>query len=294
MPYSRLFPRPRFSCVPKPADVSAYLALTKPLKFYRTLAAAGFALLLARPIAVQEWPGLLFAVCGGMLAAAGANVLNMYTDRVADASCRRTALRPLAAQRLSPRNALALAFALIAVATVILFLLVSPTVAMLALVVVGLYAVPYAYLKHKTPYYTLVGGAVWAAPIPVLWIAAGKPLGIVPLAGFIFAAAWTALHTWSAALPDAGAYSMRGVLFMPLTFGLQATRIHVLSLVLLIAATTILLRQWDMLPFDAGLLAACAVACLRGTSKTDRLLSRAAVVYASVYVCTILIKPISQ
>lgn len=267
-----------------------YLALTKPAKIYRLLASFCLAVLIALPILARSWPHVLFAILGGTLAAAGGNALNMYIERDLDATCEQTKSRPLVTGRMQPRAALYFAIGLIAIATLLLFFLVNQLVAGLTLLVVAVYAVLYTrWLKRTTPLYTLVGGAIWASPILIVWMAAGKPFTAVPLLVFALAACWTALHAWSVGLIDAGDACTAGTRFMPLAWGPQATRLSLLVMVMALVTTTALLEQWIMLPFDGLLIAASVAASMVRLARTDALLARTSIVYICAYVCSVLI-----
>src|SRR6476660_1859652 len=78
--------------------------------------------------------GLVLLTClGGYLSAGGAGAVNHWYDRDIDAQMARTADRPVASGRVSPRAALIYGIALAALAFVVLAVGVNPLAALLSL-----------------------------------------------------------------------------------------------------------------------------------------------------------------
>jgi protoheme IX farnesyltransferase len=252
------------------AEVTPYLTLLKPAKLLRLFGAVSLAAVVALPLSRSDVTFAAIAVVAGCFVAAGANALNMFIDRDLDARDRRTFARPLPAGEVRPWTALALALALILIGAGILWGEVGMHPAVFVLAVVALYATLYEWLKRTTPYYTIIGGAIWAAPIPALWIALGRPLDESLMGSFVVAAIWTTLHVWSTALvhgETAGAAAPR---FLPGESRPQVTRVYVLALTAVLALITAALGLRPMLPFDA-LLTVTVVASLRiQTIRSDR------------------------
>src|SRR4051794_32712048 len=104
----------------RPSVVSDYLALTKP-KVQSLLLLTTVA---AMEIAGEPSIGLILATClGGYLSAGGAGAVNHWYDRDLDAAMPRTADRPVASGRVSPRAALTFGLTLAVLSIVWLTLL---------------------------------------------------------------------------------------------------------------------------------------------------------------------------
>src|SRR5476651_2023855 len=198
-------------------DIAPYLALLKPAKLVRLLGAIALASAVALPLSYSDVRVVALAVLSGCIVAAGANALNMFIDRDLDAGDRRTADRPLPAGEVRPWRALAIALGLILIGAGILWGEVGMRPAVLVIVVVVMYATVYEWLKRNSPFYTLIGGAIWAAPILVLCLALGRPLDDVPIGAFAVAAIWTTLHIWSTALVPGGFAGSAAPRFLPTT-----------------------------------------------------------------------------
>jgi protoheme IX farnesyltransferase len=155
---------------PAPADLAA---LTKPriVGLVLATAAAGYYMAPA-----SESPGLLSALAGTALVAAGTNALNQVAERDVDARMRRTAARPLPAGRLSPGVAALFAWALGLAGVAYLALFVNGTTAALAAATLVSYVFIYTPLKRRSSVSTLVGAVPGALPIVGGWAAAGGAL----------------------------------------------------------------------------------------------------------------------
>jgi protoheme IX farnesyltransferase len=131
---------------------------------------------------------LFHTVFGAALASAGANALNMWWEREADAAMHRTRRRPLPAGRVDPR--IALAFAGLLSAWGIVHLAVFVNLATLALVTASLvtYILVYTPLKRRTHHATLIGALPGSLPTLAGWTAAELPVTATALAitGIVF------------------------------------------------------------------------------------------------------------
>jgi protoheme IX farnesyltransferase len=266
------------------AEVTPYLALLKPAKLLRLFGAVSLASVIALPLSRSDVTVAAIAVAAGCIVAAGANALNMFIDRDLDARDRRTVERPLPAGEVRPWTALALALGLILIGAGTLWGEAGIRPAIFVLAVVALYATAYEWLKQRTPYYTLIGGALWAAPIPALSIALGKPLDQALVGSFAVAAIWTTLHVWSTALVHEGTAGAAAPRFLPSESSPQVTRLYVLALTGALALITVALGLRPMFPFEA-LLTATALASLRIQNvRADRWVIGAAMVFIAAFI----------
>lgn len=162
----------------------AYLALTKPdVSFLVVMTtAAGYALASAGPL---DWQGMVIAVSGTTLIAAGTSSLNHYIERESDARMRRTASRPLPSGVLTPPQALWFGAALTFAGALVLLFGSNPLAAFLAVVASVVYLGAYTPLKSRTTLATLVGAFPGALPPLIGWAAARGSLG--PGAWVLFA-----------------------------------------------------------------------------------------------------------
>jgi protoheme IX farnesyltransferase len=223
--------------------ISDYVELTKPkvqslllLTTVCTMAIAGAPSL-----------GLVaITVLGGYLSAGGAGAVNHYFDRDIDALMPRTANRPVASGRVSPRAALIFGIVLCGLS----FLLLSTAVNLLAasLALSGFLGYVFVYtvwLKRRTPQNIVIGGAAGAVPPLVGWAAVTGGLAGMPVYLFAIVFFWTPPHFWALSLLMKDEYERVGVPMLPVVRGETETRKQILLY-------SVLLYAVSQLPFCAG------------------------------------------
>ena len=196
-----------------------YVALCKPKIVCLIVFTALVGMLMATPgpVALSL---LVPATLGIGLAAASAAAVNHVVDRKVDALMARTHKRPLPKGDLSARNAICFAAVLCVIAMVILVLRVNVLTALLTFVSLIGYGVIYSmFLKRATPQNIVIGGAAGAAP-PVL--------------------GWTPPHFWALAIARRKDYENAEIPMLPVTHGLEFTRLHILLYTLLLFIVTLL------------------------------------------------------
>jgi protoheme IX farnesyltransferase len=214
--------------------IEDYYELTKPriifLLLVTTLAAMAMAARGLPPLPLIFW-----TLLGGALAAGSAGAFNCIIDRDIDRLMKRTMNRPLAARRISVRNAVVFAAVLGIVSFAILYAEVNPLAAWLSLAGNAYYVVVYSlWLKRVTPLNIVIGGAAGAVPPLVGWAAVTGHLGSPAFALFAVIFLWTPPHFWALALMTNTDYEKAGIPMLPNVKGIAHTKreIVVYSLVL--------------------------------------------------------------
>lgn len=220
--------------------VSAYVALTKP----RIIELLLVTTVPTMVVAARGLPsaGLVLAtLVGGTLAAAGANVFNMYVDRDIDAIMRRTRGRPLVTGEIEPSHALVFAVVLEALALLVLWALVNPLSAVLALSATLFYVFVYTiWLKRSSTSNIVIGGAAGAVPVLVGWAAVTGTLGLAPLVLFAVIFLWTPPHFWALAIRHREEYAAAEVPMLPAVAPLSTTIRQILVYTLALWACSLL------------------------------------------------------
>jgi protoheme IX farnesyltransferase len=217
-----------------------YWPLTKPKVVALIVFTAFVGMLLAVP-GLPPWNALLFGNLGIWLAAASAAAINHLIDQRIDAVMARTQHRPLPAGELVGWQVLAFALALGAASMLVLVLFVNVLTAVLTFASLIGYAVVYtAYLKRATPQNIVIGGAAGAAPPVLGWAAATGEVHPYALLLFLIIFIWTPPHFWALAIFRRDDYARAGVPMLPVTHGVEYTRIQVLLYTLLLIAATLL------------------------------------------------------
>ncbi len=143
-----------------------------------------------------DW-GILPAVLGIFLMAAGSGALNQIQERHLDARMERTRHRPLPAGKLTLVQALSLAMGLLIAGGLILFFSAGWMAAVLGLLNAVWYNGIYTPLKRMTPFAVIPGAVIGAVPPAIGWLAAGGSLldrRLWALAFFFFI--WQIPHFW--------------------------------------------------------------------------------------------------
>ena len=217
-----------------------YVALCKPKIVGLIVFTALVGMLMATPgpVALSL---LVPAMLGIGLAAASAAAVNHVVDRKVDALMARTHKRPLPKGDLSARNAICFAAVLCVIAMVILVLRVNVLTAFLTFVSLIGYGVVYSmFLKRATPQNIVIGGAAGAAPPVLGWTAVSGSLEPHALLLFLIIFAWTPPHFWALAIARRKDYENAEIPMLPVTHGLEFTRLHILLYTLLLFIVTLL------------------------------------------------------
>jgi heme o synthase len=217
-----------------------YLELTKPKVVALITFTAVVGTLLASPGLPPLQP-LIFGNLGVALAAACAATINHVLDARIDAQMTRTRSRPLPAGALSERAALAFAALLGVTAMALLALLVNVLTAVLTFCSLIGYAVVYTlWLKRATPQNIVIGGAAGAAPPVLGWTAVTGSIEPNALLLFLIIFVWTPPHFWALAIARREDYARAGIPMLPVTHGVEFTRLQVLLYTVLLVLVTLL------------------------------------------------------
>jgi heme o synthase len=223
-----------------------YLELTKPRVVALIVLTAVVGTLLSTP-GLPPLDALVFGNLGIALAAAAAATINHVLDRQIDARMARTRNRPLPSGHLTPTRALGFALVLALASMSILVAFVNVLTAVLTFLSLILYAVVYTvWLKRATPQNIVIGGAAGAAPPVLGWIAVTDHVSAQALLLFLIIFAWTPPHFWALAIARRHDYARADIPMLPVTHGVEFTRLHVLLYTVILCVVT-------MLPFMIGM-----------------------------------------
>jgi len=223
-----------------------YLALCK----LKVVALLVFTAMVGMFLAVPGIPPLtafVFGLLGIGLAAGSAAAINHVVDEKIDEKMHRTQSRPLPQGKLSRQQALLFACIVGAISMLILIFLVNWLTAALTFCSLIFYAVFYTmYLKHATPQNIVIGGAAGAAPPLLGWVAVTGQIEQDALILFWIVFIWTPPHFWALAIHRREEYAKADVPMLPVTHGVQFTRLQILLY-------TLLLLHATLLPFISGM-----------------------------------------
>jgi protoheme IX farnesyltransferase len=178
---------------------------------------------------------------GIALAAASAATINHVLDRRIDAQMTRTRARPLPSGSLTEGQALMFAAVLGMSAMAILAFLVNLLTAVLTFASLIGYAVVYTlWLKRATSQNIVIGGAAGAAPPVLGWAAVTNSVEPNALLLFLIIFVWTPPHFWALAIARREDYARAGIPMLPVTHGVEHTRLQVLLYTVLLTLVTLM------------------------------------------------------
>ncbi|MGH8141046.1 MAG: heme o synthase [Steroidobacteraceae bacterium] len=217
-----------------------YLELTKPRVVALIMLTAVVGTLLATP-GVPPLNALILGNLGIALAAASTAAVNHVLDSHIDAQMRRTRARPLPTGHMTAGRALAFALILGVASMTLLLAFVNVLTAVLAFCSLILYAVIYTvWLKRATPQNIVIGGAAGAAPPVLGWVAVTNHVDAHALLLFMIIFAWTPPHFWALAIARRKEYAKVHIPMLPVTHGVELTRLHVLLYTVILCVVTLL------------------------------------------------------
>jgi len=228
-------------------SIKDLLALCKLKVVSLILLTAVVGMLLAVPY-VPNFLLIVVASIGISLSAMSAAVFNHIIDEKIDLQMSRTDRRPLPKGKVTRNQAFIWGLFLGFVGIGLLFFFVNVLTAVLTLLSLIGYAVFYTmYLKHATPQNIVIGGAAGAAPPVLGWTSVAGSQGIeYALLLFLIVFIWTPPHFWALAIHRRDEYKKAQVPMLPVTHGLEFTRVQILLY-------TVLLLLVSLLPYLTGM-----------------------------------------
>jgi protoheme IX farnesyltransferase len=219
------------------ADWRDLVALTKP-RVMSLVVFTGLCGLLAAPQTIPLALGFTAVLCIA-LGAGAAGALNQWYEHDLDAKMRRTANRPLPAQRMDRQTALHFGVGLSVFSVVLMDLATNHLAAALLAVSILFYVLIYTvWLKRRTAQNIVIGGAAGAFPPLIGWVAATGRIELLPVLLFAIIFLWTPPHFWALSLFVRSDYAAANVPMLPVVAGIRNTRAQILiySIVLVAAA----------------------------------------------------------
>lgn len=224
----------------------AYLELCKPRVVGLMLITALVGMCLASP-AMLPLTKVFYGIIGIGLAASSAAVINHLIDRRIDEVMFRTENRPIPTGQVKPFNALMFSFVLGIASMLILVMYINTLTAVLTFLTLIGYAIIYTiYLKHATPQNIVIGGIAGAMPPMLGWTCITGQIDPHSLLLVAIIFVWTPPHFWALAIHRYADYAKAKVPMLPVTHGIEFTKLHILLYTLLLIAVSIL-------PFLTGL-----------------------------------------
>lgn len=217
----------------------------------------GFAAIANEGSLLQQPVKLALVMIAMALTSGSANALNMYFDRDIDSLMDRTKRRrPLPTHKISPEHAAIFGLATGAIAIAYFLVAHNWQAAFWSFFTIAFYVGIYTvWLKRRTPYNIVIGGAAGSTAPLIGWAAATGHVSLLAWILFLVVFLWTPPHFWSLAIAIQDDYAKAKVPMMPVTHGDKRTRLEIYIYTILLIPVTISPYFFG----DAGLLyAVCA------------------------------------
>tara|TARA_B100000953_G_scaffold16103_1_gene14128 strand:+ start:269 stop:1180 length:912 start_codon:yes stop_codon:yes gene_type:complete len=175
------------------------------------------------------------------LGAGAAGCLNMWYEADLDALMTRTCLRPIPTGRVKKNQALIFGILLSIFSVTALNYFANFLSALLLLSTILFYLFVYTiWLKKRTPQNIVIGGAAGSLPPVIGWTIATNSISIEPLSLFLIIFFWTPSHFWALSLYKTDDYRKAKIPMMPLTDGIEKTKLLIFIYSLLMLPVIIL------------------------------------------------------
>ncbi len=162
-----------------------------------------------------SWLGWAWTVFGTLLVAAGASALNQVYEKGPDSQMKRTAMRPIAANRISEEKGLLFGVALVVMGVAVHLVFVNVLTAFFSILTAFLYVMVYTPSKRMSWINTWIGAVPGALPPVGGWAAASGHLGWGALALFLLLFFWQMPHFYAIAWMFKAEYEGAGFKMLP-------------------------------------------------------------------------------
>ena len=163
------------------------------------------------------------------IGAGAAGALNMWYESDLDALMTRTCLRPIPMGKVNKKQALIFGTLLSFFSVTALDYFTNTISAALLLFTILFYVFVYTiWLKRKTAQNIVIGGAAGALPPVIGWTIVTNSLSLEPISFFLIIFFWTPSHFWALSLYKSDDYKKAKIPMLPLTNGIESTKLNIL------------------------------------------------------------------
>merc|ERR1712139_252780 len=137
--------------------------------------------------------------------------------------------RPIPTGKVNKNQALVFGITLSFVSVGALYFFLNLMAASLLLSTILFYVFVYTiWLKRKTPQNIVIGGAAGALPPVIGWTIATNSLSLEPITFFLIIFFWAPSHFWALSLYKSDDYKRAKIPMLPLTNGVESTKLNIL------------------------------------------------------------------
>ena len=158
------------------------------------------------------------------LGAGAAGCINMWYEKDIDSLMQRTKNRPLPRGIIKSDDALCMGIVLSIISVVLLSLSANYLAGFLLASSILFYVFVYTvWLKRKTVYNIVIGGAAGALPPLIGWVSVSNEISLFPILLFSIIFIWTPPHFWALSLYTNEDYKKANIPMLPVVLGKEKT-----------------------------------------------------------------------
>ncbi|MEQ1678657.1 MAG: heme o synthase [Chitinophagaceae bacterium] len=220
--------------------VQDYRLLIKFSLSFMVAFSAVISYLLAPKVVAYDWSMIILIFTGGLLITGSANAVNEIAEKDTDAQMKRTANRPIAAGRMSVREAGIASAIMLVVGMFIMWHYFNGLSAAISLFSWFVYAYLYTPLKKVSAISVLVGAIPGALPCLIGWAAGNDDISVGGWVLFALQFFWQFPHFWAIAWVAHKDYSSVGFKLLPADEGpTKFTALQAIAYSLLLVPVTL-------------------------------------------------------
>ena len=226
-----------------PSSISNYIksliSLMKPRVMSLDIFTCAVGFLVSDP-SLKTFDAIISIILVAMGAGA-AGCLNTWYESDLDALMTRTCLRPIPTGKVNKRQALTFGILLSIFSVGALYYYTNFLSAFLLFFTIAFYLFVYTiWLNRKTPQNIVIGGVAGSLPPVIGWSISTNSISLVSISLFLIIFFWTPSHFWALSLYKADDYKKAKIPMMPITDGIEKTKLYILIYSLLMLPVVIL------------------------------------------------------
>ena len=219
--------------------IKDYFSLVKPKVMTLVIFTALVGIIIA-PGTIHPWLAFVSIFCIA-LGSGAAGAFNMWYETDLDFKMHRTRKRVLPSQKIKRNEALGIAIFLSFISVYVMGLTVSYYAAIFLAFSIFFYVVIYTiWLKPRTKYNIVIGGAAGAFPPAIGWLSVSGSLDFLPILMFLIIFMWTPPHFWALSLYCLKDYKSAGFPMLPVVSGVKNTKIQIVVYSILMFFVTLM------------------------------------------------------
>ena len=219
--------------------IKDYFSLVKP-KVMTLVVFTAFVGIFVAPVSIHPWIVFVSVFCIA-LGSGAAGAFNMWYESDLDFKMLRTRKRALPSNKIKKDEALGIAIFFSFISVYVMAITISYYAAIFLAFSIFFYVVIYTiWLKPKTKYNIVIGGAAGAFPPVIGWLSVTDRIDILPLLMFLIIFMWTPPHFWALSIHCLKDYKLAGSPMLPVISGIKKTKEQIVIYSVLMFLVTLL------------------------------------------------------